>query len=60
MAKSKPVEEQQAVEYFIAQAHLTNDATGREYEAGETVTSRDFEPEVITNWLEIGVLVRKE
>ncbi|RJX17542.1 MAG: hypothetical protein C4575_12935 [Desulforudis sp.] len=56
-----PIDKQEGrVEYFIAQTQLTNDATERQYEAGETVTSRDFEPGVIDNWLKIGVLVRKE
>lgn len=59
MAKLKPIDRPEKVEYYIAQTGLSSDSTGRSYEAGDTVTSRDFGPETIANWLEIGALIVK-
>ena len=62
MAKpiDKPIDKPERVEYYIAQTHLVNDKTEREYDKGDTVTSRDFSHATIKNWLEIGVLILKE
>lgn len=38
---------------YVALTNLSNGATGREFETGDTVTDADFPAEVITNWLEI-------
>lgn len=35
-----------------------NDATGKAYKPGDQVEAGDFEPDVIENWLRIGVLAK--
>lgn len=37
-----------------------NDKTGKRFEPGDTVSDKDFSPEVIANWLEIGVLAKPD
>ena len=41
-----------ALDYEVLIA-CRSDKTGKEYDAGDTVTNADFSPDVIANWLEI-------
>ena len=45
---------------YVATTGLTNDATGARFEQDATVHDGDFGPEVIANWVAIGVLVEKK
>lgn len=51
MAKSEPEPKQ-----YTALVALTNDATGKAFKPGATVTPDDFSEAVIKNWLKIGAL----
>ena len=42
--------------YRVLADGVESDQTGKRFEKGETVTSKDFKQSVILNWLEIGAL----
>lgn len=49
-----------ALGVYTATVGLTNDATGAMFGAGALVVDGDFPADVITHWLNCGVLVNKE
>ena len=59
MAK-KASESPKALGVYVATVGLTNDATGAMFGAGALVVDGDFPADVITHWLDCGVLVNKE
>ena len=45
---------------YEAQTGLTNDKTGKRWEAGDTVKDGDFTKKVVAHWLKKGVLTVKD